>query len=62
MGDGLQLAGATEGTDRKTNEHQTNYDRERNEPVGDIVAPGAQSRVEPAERENGEAGAYNFVK
>ncbi len=58
----LQLPGATEGGEREREEQEADDDRQGDEPVGRVARPGAQGRVEPAERENGKCRADHFVE
>ena len=58
----LQLAGAAEGSEGKSEEEKTDGDGKCDEPVGGISSPCAEGGIEPAESEHGKHGTNYFVE
>ena len=58
----LQLAGTAKRSEGKAKKENADEDRETNEPVSSISAPGADSGVKPANGEHGKCGADDFME
>jgi hypothetical protein len=59
---GLQLARATEGTEREKEKEQSERHGRADKPVSNVAVPGAQGGVEPDDPEYGKDCPDNFQK